>query len=108
MATRVTINLPSINGEIEAGITIGVDASLPADKRLSILVQANRAATIEAIKQNALTWAYDKFNDPTARKLFLNGIAGIIDLGLSVPQQILKCVMEIGTDHNRQLNQLLR
>jgi len=34
------------------------------------------------IKQNALFCAFNKFSDSNAQKLFLNGIAAILDLDL--------------------------
>lgn len=77
----ININLPFINGEIEAGITIGVDASLPDDKKLSILQVGRKVADIGLVKQHAAMWAYRQFNDMTARQLFVNGILGLIDTG---------------------------
>lgn len=78
----VNINLPSINGEIEAGITVGVDASLPEDKKLPIYCTANAPGTMSQIKEVAMVWAYRQFTDNDARRLLMNGIAGILDLGL--------------------------
>lgn len=73
--------LPSINGEIEAGITIRMDASLLDDRKLSIAV-CWRGSAIGVIKQNAIIWALGQYQDATAKKLFINGILGIIDTGL--------------------------
>lgn len=77
----ININLPSINGEIEAGITIGVDASLPDDKKLPILKIARDVAGLNLVKQHAAMWAYRQFTDMTARQLFVNGVLGLIDTG---------------------------
>ncbi|XP_011701117.1 PREDICTED: uncharacterized protein LOC105457888 isoform X2 [Wasmannia auropunctata] len=86
MATEITdwnyIILPSINSKIEAEIILQIDASLPDDQKLPILYQAGAAAQHKLIKQNALVWAYNRFADENARKLFVNGVAGILDLGL--------------------------
>lgn len=77
----INIVLPSINGEVEAGITIGVDASLPDDKKLPILISAGKIAAHNLVKQNAALWAYKQFNDATARQLFTNGVMALIDTG---------------------------
>lgn len=79
---QVTINLPSITGKIEAGITVGVNASLPDEKKLPILIQAGKPAIATMIKNNAIIWGLSQFHEVAARELFLNGIAAAIDLGL--------------------------
>lgn len=79
---QIRIVLPSINGEIEAGITVGVDASLPDDKKLPILLVGGVPAQLAVIKQNCLSWGLNKFTDNTAKALFLNGISGLLDTGL--------------------------
>lgn len=76
----ININLPLINGKIVAGIN--VDASLPEEKKLPILYMRNLPSSHNTIKINAVVWACDQFTEPDARKLFVNGIAGILDLGL--------------------------
>lgn len=78
----IRIEIPSINGAIEAGITIGVDSSLPEDRKLPILMQGNVVATLAMVKQTAALWAYGQFTDVNARRLFVNGVLGLIDTGL--------------------------
>ncbi|KAM0726700.1 hypothetical protein ACS0PU_007884 [Formica fusca] len=78
----INIDIPSINGAIEAGITIGVDSSLPEDKKLPILMQGVAPAALAVVKQHAALWAYVQFTDATARRLFVNGVLGVIDTGL--------------------------
>lgn len=79
---QIQMNLPSINGEIEAGITIGVDASLPDDKKLPILYQGADVASINMVKINAAVWAYREVHNVIARRLFVNGVCVAIDMGL--------------------------
>lgn len=76
-----SIELPEINGEIEAGITVGVDASLPDEKKLPIRHIGNLPGTHSIIKTHALSWALTQYNDREARRMFMNGIAGILDIG---------------------------
>nr|AXA52553.1 putative capsid [Linepithema humile qinvirus-like virus 1] len=78
----MTVNLPSINGEIEAGITVGVDATLPDDQKLPIFYMKNEPATLEQIKQNAVCWAFTQFTDVVASEIISNGVAAMMDLGL--------------------------
>lgn len=78
----IGIHLPSLNGDIEAGITIGVDAKLSDADKLPILVTAGNASSVANVKQHAVTWAYRRVTEVNARKLFINGIAGLIDVGL--------------------------
>lgn len=78
----ISIEIPSINGAIEAGITIGVDSSLPQDKKLPILMQGATPATLALVKQHAALWAYTQFTDVNARRLFVNGVLGLVDTGL--------------------------
>lgn len=75
------INLPSINGELEAGITIGVDSSLPDEKKLPILTLAGKPAAIEVVKQHAAVWAFAQHMEARARRLLVNGVIGLIDTG---------------------------
>ncbi|XP_077264311.1 uncharacterized protein LOC143898601 [Temnothorax americanus] len=86
MATQyppvIRITLPSLNGDIEAGITVGVDSSLPDDKKLPIAISGNAVASLDVVKSCALIWAMDQFTDNIARTLFVNGIAGLLDLGM--------------------------
>lgn len=76
-----SIELPEINGDIEAGITVGVDSSLPDEKKLPIRHIGPLPSTHAIIKTHTLSWALTQFGDFEARKLFMNGIAGILDIG---------------------------
>lgn len=81
--SQLSINLPTLEGEIEADITNSVEISLSHDQKLPISVDVNnKPSPIAVVKQNALIWALDKYTDITAKHLFLNGISGLIDLGL--------------------------
>lgn len=81
MATSVMIIIPSINGAIER-ITIGIDSSLPDDKKLPIAMSQAGVETIGLIRQSTAAWAMGQFTDATAKALFVNGVLGIIDTGL--------------------------
>lgn len=77
------MNLPCLSEEIEAGLNrIGVDSSLPDDRRLPILQFARNPVTHDMIKANSVVWAYTQFQDPIACRMFVNGVAALLDLGL--------------------------
>lgn len=80
----VFVDLPSINGNIEAGITVGVDSSLPDENKLPILYQGGRICARNLVKVVAGHWATRQrfITDAQAKSLLLNGIIGLIDLGL--------------------------
>lgn len=80
--SEMTIILPSLGQEIEAGLAAFMNAPLPDEKKLPILIQDGKIATVTMVKSNAVIWGLSQFNQVAARELFLNGIAAAIDLGL--------------------------
>lgn len=78
----MTIKIPGINGEVECGITVGVDASLSDDKQLPILCLATRPALHADVRSNAAVWALRQTHDQNALTLLVNGVVGLIDVGL--------------------------
>lgn len=83
------INLPTINGEIEVGITIGVDAALPDEQKLPIVYQRNIPAPMDMIKAVCLDFAYTQAQTDQARRLLLNGVCACLDVGLICTAQAL-------------------
>lgn len=57
LTMSITINLPTINGALEAGLAVGTDVSLADDAKLPI---CSAASLGDAVKQAAV-WAYTKF-----------------------------------------------
>jgi hypothetical protein len=75
---RGLIDLPPVDGFVEAGIAAGVDPTLPQGDKLPI-----NGDSLQRILHNALGWAEGK-NIPNAENkfLFYTGIAAIIGCGM--------------------------
>lgn len=72
---HVNVTLPAINGEIEAGLAVGVEAGLPEDSKLQVI----STGTKDAMVKFSATWAYQKFSDTPSecRSMYTNAAAVI-------------------------------
>ena len=83
----VIADLPSIDGEIEAGIATGTDQRLANDHKIKVyrpdVGDGENRHGIEAVhtKSATLRWVYDVYNGPK-RVILMNAASVIIDLGL--------------------------
>ncbi|XP_039303916.1 uncharacterized protein LOC120357490 isoform X2 [Solenopsis invicta] len=80
MLTQSVINLPRLERKVELGIY--KKSSLTDAKKLPIYHPAGKIAPHALVKQNAILWAYKQFQDLDAKRIFVNGVAGILDFGL--------------------------
>jgi hypothetical protein len=72
------IELPDLNGYLEAGIAAGVDPTLPEDDKLPIYGETTRE-----VYNSAVAWASTRnFNDDRTNTLFVSGVVVIVGCGM--------------------------
>lgn len=77
------VSLPSINGKLEAGITVGIDPALADDTKLPVHVGIKAQFAAEHAAVWAIRRAQDmNMNDRVAREIFINGAVANILWGL--------------------------
>ena len=92
MSVNLTVNLPTYDGPFEAGIAVGVDPSLPEDKKLSC--HAPRDGSDDAARDTAIALSlratYTRFIDgkrlkPEVVDLYMYGAIAVLYCGLTSP-----------------------
>jgi hypothetical protein len=72
------IELPKLDGYLEAGIAAGIDPTLPDEDKLPIFGKTTRE-----IYNSAVAWAANRnFQDDRTNTLFVTGVAAIVGCGL--------------------------
>jgi hypothetical protein len=72
------IELPKLDGYLEAGIAAGIDPTLPDEDKLPIFGKTTRE-----IYNSAVSWAENRnFQDDRTNTLFVTGVAAIVGCGM--------------------------
>jgi hypothetical protein len=72
------IELPRLDGYLEAGIAAGVDPTLPDADKLPV-----HGTTVQEVYNSAVAWASTRdFHDDRTNTLFVTGVAAIIGCGM--------------------------